>query len=180
MRLPGSPQAPRWLDPCVVLRNFHPTDRKAAEEVYRIFVGKARRSEYRPWEMVIGQIYLGGTSFCERMQQLAESVRETREFPRLQRHPVRPSFESILSAVCSQFSETEESLRRKSRRPARKILAWLGHEEAGLTLAALAQWLDVTIQGASNLIATAKRLESSDRSIQRWIAATRSELNITG
>ena len=169
----GLGQAPKWLDPQIVLRNFHPRDPILAQRAYQEFVGKARQSEYRPWEMVVGQIYLGGPSFCERMQSLAEAVRETREFPRVQRRPVRPSFESIVTAVCQSFSETEESLSRKSRRPGRKIVAYLGYQETGLTLAALAEWLGVTIQGASNLIATAQRLERSDPAIQRFIADLR-------
>lgn len=171
----GLTHAPKWLDTLAVLRQFHPVDRTLAEEAYQRFVGKARHSEYRPWELLVGQIYLGGPAFCERMQELTAAVRESRAFPREQRRPVRPSFESILTEVCQAFSETEESLRRKSRRPARKIVAYLGHEEAGLTLAALAQWLGVTIQGASNLIATAKRLETSDPSIHRFIAAARDQ-----
>ena len=51
-------------------------------ERYRRFVASGRNASYNPWEQVVGQIFLGGEVFCERMQVLIDSeVVPTRRWP---------------------------------------------------------------------------------------------------
>jgi hypothetical protein len=63
----GLQTAPPWLEIGWTLDQFGP-DRATAHEAYRRFVAGARGASYNPWESLIGQMYLGGAEFCDRMQ----------------------------------------------------------------------------------------------------------------
>ena len=86
------------------LDQFHPGDRAAAQELYRRFVADGRGASYKPWETLVGQMFLGGAGFCDRMQQLVRSEARSREHPRQQREFVRPSFDAIIENVESVFA----------------------------------------------------------------------------
>jgi hypothetical protein len=122
-------------------------------------VANARAAEYRPWESVIGQIYLGGEEFCEKMQKLVGAKPRSREHPRAQRRFVRPTLDAVLLAVMSEFGETEELLRRRSHLPARKALAHLATERAGLTYAAAGEWMHLTGAAISHLVRCSREAE---------------------
>ncbi len=122
----------------------------------------ARGAEYKPWESVIGQIYLGGEAFCDLIQSIVSSQPRSRAHPRAQLEIVRPSLDHVLELVLDHFDETPASLRTKNRRPGRKAFAQLAHHECGLTMRMISEYLDISDQAVSRMIQTADRLEQHD------------------
>ena len=155
---------------------IQPTSIELAFEPYRRFVADGRGARYNPWEQLVGQIYLGGEAFCDRMQRLAASEHRHREIPKAQRYFVRPSFEAAITLIGEVFGESEKTLRLKSRRPGRKALALIGALDCGLPHAPIAEWLTCTDWAVSKLIRTAQELERSDRSFRERIEAVRRQL----
>lgn len=92
--MPVPDPIPASVDPARggwTLAQFAPSGTRAEQrEAYRRFVGEARDAEYDPRELVIGQLYLGGEQFCDRMQALVASRTRSAEHPRSQRRFVRP------------------------------------------------------------------------------------------
>lgn len=148
----GLVNPPGWLETVWTLRQFDPVDFVRAKELYRQFVGSARGAEYRPWELMVGQTYLGGSSFCERIQKLIDERPRSREFPHAQRNLVRPSLDNVIECVCKEFTETVEMLKGKNRRPGRKVLAYLAVTEAGLSLVAVGKWMTTTPNAVSKMV----------------------------
>jgi hypothetical protein len=135
---------PSWLDTLWTLRQFDPTDFEHAKELYREFVGSGRGAEYRPWELVVGQTYLGGSDFCERVQSLIDQRPRSREYPLEQRSVVRPTLDLVTNHVCEEFGETAAALRVKSHKTARKVLAYVSTTELGLSRDVVAEWMRTT------------------------------------
>ncbi len=144
----GLRRPPGWLDVEWTLSRFRGTTVGEHRQAYRHFVADARGSKYNPWEQLVGQIFLGGEAFCDRMQKLIDQRPRSREHPKSQRQIVRPSFDAIVEEVSAAFGETGETIWARSRRPARKALANLASEEAGLTFAAIGNWLGLTGEAA--------------------------------
>lgn len=173
----GLAPAPDWLEVEWTLAQFAPGSRAELCGRYREFVADGLGARSNPWEQVVGQLYLGGESFCERMQKLAEPRMEDREFPTVQRQPVRSSFEAIVELVAMTFGETAESIRRRSHRPSRKALAHLASTEAGLSLVAIGEWMKLTGRAVGHLAQRGIELEQTDseyaavlRTIRRHLA----------
>jgi len=162
MATAGLASAPDWLETGWTLAQFAPGSRRELCTRYRQFVADGRGARANPWEELVGQIYLGGERFCERMQKLAEPRLADREFPTIQRQPVRASFEAIVELVAATFGETAESIRRRSHRPSRKALAQLASTEAGLSLVAIGEWMKLTGRAVSHLVQRGTELERSD------------------
>jgi putative transposase len=172
----GLQAAPPWLELDWTLDQFGP-DRQAAHLAYRRFVADGRGASYNPWESIAGQMYLGGAAFCERMQSLVAAKPRNREHPRAQLRFVRPSLDAILLLVADRFAVAPDDLKRKSRGQARKSLAHLAVDEAGLTLKAIAEWMGVTEWAASKMRQTAKALYASDGDFRRTIDQIRAALS---
>ena len=104
-------------------------------------------------------MYFGGAAFCDRMQALvaAKAKPRSREHPRDQRRFVRSSLEAIVVLVADRFNVTSDDLKRKSRGQARKALAHLVVDDAGLTLRGIADWMGVTGWAASKMRQAARR-----------------------
>lgn len=173
----GLQSPPRWLEMNWTLDQFHPGDRAAAHELYRQFVADGRGAAYKPWERVVGQMFLGGAGFCDRMQQLVRSEARSREHPRRQREFVRPSFDAIVESVEVVFGTTGEQLKRKSRGPGRKALAHLALDEGGLTLRALAEWLGVSDWAVAKMRTRSRELYDSNRVYRACIERIRGALS---
>ena len=152
-----------WLEIDWTLSQFDPFDRAAAHERYRLFVADGRGAAYKPSELLLGQIYLGGERFREQMQELVEAKPRSREHPRPQTELARPEFGAIASAVAEEFSIDEQVLRTKSRSDGRKALATLAWSDGGMTHAAIAAWMGVTLQGVSKMISAAAAKERESR-----------------
>lgn len=147
----GLKAPPSWLEIEWTLEQFGAGNRAEAHEAYRRFVADARRASYNPWERVVGQIYLGGEAFCDRMQALVSATERSREHPRGQRIFVRPTLDALVMLIADRFGVTPADLKRKSRGPARKALAMLGVDDAGLTLRSIAGWMGVSDWATSKM-----------------------------
>ncbi|MEO8218801.1 MAG: transposase [Acidobacteriota bacterium] len=158
----GIAAKPEWLEIDRTLSQFSFGSTAEQHETYRRFVADARGADYKPWEALIGQIYLGGENFCDRMQKLVDISPRSREHPKPQRNFVRPSFELILEAVCETFEETPDSIRHRSHRASRKALAQIAWQLCGMTLAALGEWLGLTDRAVSYLVQCGLLLETKD------------------
>jgi putative transposase len=83
----GLERPPAWLETRTTLEAFG-TQRGRALERYRAFVSDGHRSRYDPWELVQGQIYLGGDRFREEAAARLKGKPVSREVPRAQRVPL--------------------------------------------------------------------------------------------
>ena len=170
----GLRAAPSWLETDWTLGKFNPFERAQAREEYRGFVAEARDSEYKPWESLVGQIYLGGEAFCEMVQKIIDSQpRSRRDYPRAQIELVRPTFDRVLELVLEEFSESVESLRRRNHRHGRKALALLGNEDCGLTHQMIAEYLDISQPAVSQMLESARRLQRKDHDFTRSVETIR-------
>jgi putative transposase len=158
----GLQPSPKWVETNWTLEQFG-ADRAKAFEAYRRFVADGRGASYNPWESLVGQIYLGGSAFCDRMQSLVASKERSREHPREQRRFVRPALGAIVALVADQFHVTVEELKRKSRGHARKALAQLAIDDAGVTLRCVADWMQVSEWATSKMRQAGRTLYSTDR-----------------
>lgn len=165
-----------WLAADEVLAEFGPGSHVDRCERYRRFVADGRGAEYNPWEQLVGQIYLGGDAFCKRMTSLVGNRSESRAYPEAQRKIVRPSFEAIVRHVSSSFAEPEQRLLHRSHHPARKALAQLAWQEAGLSLAAIGKWMHVSDRAVCHLVKCGASLEEGDRGYAERISWIRQQL----
>lgn len=137
---------PQWLETDWTLAQFG-----GSQEAYRRFVAAGTATAYDPRDAIAGQIYLGSSKFCQRMQKLADSVPRSREIPAAQRDFARPPFKKIVRLVAECFDVPVEELREKSRGWAKKALAQLAVEEAGVTVTSVAQWMGVSDWAVSKM-----------------------------
>ena len=173
----GLAPAPAWLEVDWTRAQFDERSRAAACEKYRLFVADGRGATYNPWEGLVGQIYLGGAAFCDRIQQLVDASPRSREHPRGQRRPVLPSFDEVVASVAMIFcAGSVEALRRPSHGPARKALAYLAWAEGDVAMTAIGAWLDVTPGAISKLIQTSERLERADDAYRTRLGVLREAL----
>ncbi|MFA6958394.1 MAG: hypothetical protein WC538_21215, partial [Thermoanaerobaculia bacterium] len=173
----GLAPAPAWLEVDWTLAQFDERSRAAAHEKYRRFVADGRGATYNPWEGLVGQIYLGGAAFCDRMQQLVDAKPRSADHPRGQRRPVLPTFDEVVASVASVFcGGSIEALKRRSRWPARKALAYLGWTEGDVAMEAIGEWLDVTPGAISKLIRSSERLERADDGYREKLGVVRAAL----
>lgn len=173
----GLVTAPEWLELDWTLAQFDPRDRVAAHDAYRRFVADGRGASYNPWESLVGQIFLGGSVFCERMQELIDARPRSREHPRAQRRVVTPTFDRIIDAVVEAFDlRGSEELRRKSRGAARKAFADLAWKEGGVTLAAIGEWMGVTPGAVAKMIRVSESMEKGDAGYRGVIGGLRNRL----
>jgi hypothetical protein len=173
----GIDPPPKWLEVGWTLDQFDPRDRVRACEEYRRFVAAGRAAFYNPWEKLVGQIYLGGDKFCERMQNLVNAQERSREHPQPQRSFVRPSLEVVVKAVAETFGVMIEDLQEKSRGDARKALVHLAIDDAGLTTRDIAEWIGATDWAAAKMRQKSLQRYAIDLDYRRTIDAIRRELS---
>ena len=173
----GLQPAPAWLEIDWTLDQFGAGNRAGAHEAYRSFVADARGASYNPWERVVGQIYLGGAAFCDRMQALVAGVERSREHPRAQRMFVRPTLDALVTLIAVRFEVRAADLKRKSRGQARKALALLAVDDAGLTLRSIADWMGVSDWAASKMRKVATALYATDSRYREKVDQIRAALS---
>jgi putative transposase len=173
----GLAPAPNWLETEWTLAKFDPQDKGQAREGYRRFVADARGASYKPWESLIGQIYLGGEAFCDMIQTMISSQPRSRAHPRAQLEIVRPTLDHLIDLVLGEFDETPETLRTKNHRPGRKAFAMLAYRECGLTMQMIAEYLGVSGQAVSKMVRAAEELEHGNRTFRRSLKRVRSALS---
>lgn len=173
----GLEAPPPWLEIGWTLQQFGAPNRVAAHDAYRRFVADGRGASYKPWEAVVGQMYLGGAEFCERMQSLVDEREASREHPRAQRTFVRPEIDVIASMVSGHFGIPLNLLRQKSRGHARKALVQLAVEDGGLTSRSIADWMGVSDCAASKMLCIGRQLYEGDRRYRERVDRIRRELS---
>jgi len=167
---------PRWLQIDWTLDQFGGRDRAEAREAYRRFVADGRGAAYNPREAVVGQIYLGGEGFRERMQAVVRARARSLEVPALQRMPARPSLEQIVPLITEVFEVEAEVLQHPSHQPARKALAMLAVEDAGLRQGSIAEWMGVSGWAVSKMRKAASLRYARDGDFRRRIDQVRAAL----
>jgi REP element-mobilizing transposase RayT len=70
-----------------------------ARQRYRTFVAEGMAGTEKPWEKLVGQVFLGSESFVARMQELLEGKQDIKEIPRSQRYPGRPPLSRLFAEV---------------------------------------------------------------------------------
>ena len=173
----GLQPSPRWLEIEWTLDQFGGANRAESREAYRRFVADARGASYNPRESVVGEIYLGGAAFCDRMQSLVAETERSREHPRAQRRFVRPMLDAVVVLIADRFGVTPGDLKRKSRGQARKALAHLAVDDAGLTLRCIADWMGVSDWAASKMRQGARELYSTDLGYREKVDQIRAALS---
>ena len=158
----GLAPVPQWLAVDWTRTRFSSGSRSDLCEAYRRFVADGRGASYKPWESLVGQIYLGSEAFCQNLQALVNTKPRSREHPESQRIFVRPSLDAVIDLVAQFFEQPIESLRQRSHGAGRKALAQLAWEEAGLSLAAIGNWMNLTERAVSYLVCRGNQLENGD------------------
>jgi REP element-mobilizing transposase RayT len=167
--------APKWLEIGWTLDQFAST-RAAAHDAYRCFVAEGHGAAYKPWETLVGQTYLGGEAFRERVQTLIDVKKRSGEHPRAQRSVVRPAFDNVVTLVCERFAMPVERLRARSHSDARRALCQLAVDDAGVKVHNVAEWLGVTDSAASRMRQRARTLYATDVKYREVIDSIRTAL----
>jgi putative transposase len=155
----GLVKPPSWLAVDRILQRFGPIDLAAAR--YRAFVDEGIGSPVRPWDQLVGDMYLGSDDWLARVRERVESEPRDTAHARNQRHLLRPSMTDIISATAAEMHVTEERIRTHRTGLPRTIAAWLGCYEGMLT---------------NREIAAALRLRSDSR-VTRLVAECDEELS---
>ncbi len=94
----GLGAGPAWLTVDWILAQCGQR-RGAAQAQYRQCVAEGSRQPPRPWEHVVGQVYLGGASCIRRVQRQGRARAADADIPRAQREPCWLSPEAVLARV---------------------------------------------------------------------------------
>jgi hypothetical protein len=134
---------------------------ETAQAEYRAFVDAKVGVEDRLWDNLVGQIYLGGVEFIQRVQKMIEEKPRSSEHPRPQREVGRPPMSAMMMVVCERLRLTPEEMKARRGDLSRMVLAHLGVREGLRTLREIAHTLGMRSLGhISNL---AKRCEAECR-----------------
>jgi putative transposase len=124
----GLTKAPPWLDVGATLALFDRHSRVRARAAFRRHVTERRGAEYRPWDDLTGQIFLGDEDFmAEQQQRISRRVIST-AVPGRQRDPARPALDDIAHAATTACKTRLETLGAGSRLPHRLLFAHLARE----------------------------------------------------
>jgi putative transposase len=89
-------EVPPFLTVAWLLAQFA-GDIPTARQRYRQYVRDGMQQQGRPWQKLVGQVFLGSEPFVARMGEVFETKRDIREIPRSQRHPGRPPLSQLFS-----------------------------------------------------------------------------------
>lgn len=162
----GLASAPPWLTTTEILARFDPCDPAIARELYRQFVDEVPASP-SPWEELVGQLYLGGEEFMDRVQQRIDERQRSDEHPRAQRVVVRcATIDDVRRALATVTGEGPT----KSASPrARTAYAALARSEAFASLGEIGASLGISADGASYLIRRSRELRRVDTAFAQLI-----------
>jgi len=90
---------------------------------------------------------------------------------------VRPAFDALVTLVADRFDVKPADLKRKSRGEARKALALLAVDDAGLTLRSIADWMGVSDWAASKMRKAATALYETDGRYREKVDQIRAALS---
>ena len=148
-----------WLTTEEILDRFHPRDLALAMIAYRKFVDDLTDAS-SPWRELVGQIYLGGAEFVNRVQERIDERRRSDQHPRAQRI-VRPAtVDDVRRAVASV---TGEAPVKSASSNTRLAYATIARSEALATLHEIGATLGIGPSGAKYLIDQGQRLSKEDQ-----------------
>jgi putative transposase len=169
----GLADAPKWLAVDDVLANFAP-DRQIARARYACFVDAGIGGE-SPWKDLVGQVFLGGPEWIEKMRGKIDLKPRCDEHPRVQRQIGGIPMADIVAAVAETFCIDPVRVRRE--RIPRLVATWLGWHEALLTNREIAAGLRLRSEGYVSTLVKRSDLESAtDPKLQFGIDACISTL----
>jgi putative transposase len=142
----GDVPVPDWLAVDDVLIQFGST-RELARAAYREFVDAAVGVETNLWRDLVGQIYLGGEDWLQRVRARVDLKPRVDEHPRLQRMVGPPSMTTIIRSVADMFALGEAKIREGRGGMPRMIAAWIAWHEGQLTNAEIAAGLRLRSSG---------------------------------
>lgn len=159
----GLAPRPDWLETAWTVEQFGRGEAEARRR-YREFVEGPGGDDYRPWQQVQGQIYLGAEAFAKEASRRGARLKGAGGIPRSQREPALPSLHEVVAQVEERLGTTLEQLRGRPRLLAREReeLARALRHEARAKLADIAALLGVGIARASAL-AVPERAERGTR-----------------
>jgi putative transposase len=158
----GESAAPQWLAVDDVLAQFAP-QRELARARYRHFVDAAIGLQRTPWTDLVGQIYLGGEEWMERVRDRVDLQPRADDHPMTQRVLGAPTMTAVVGAVANTFSMDGSCVRHGRGGAARMIAAWIGWHEALLTNRDIAAGLRLRSSGyVSRLIRRCDRELNQD------------------
>lgn len=113
-----------------------------SEGAYVRFVADGVNSA-SPWNKLQGQIWLGGESFRERMQQYIPQ-QGVADIPREQLQPVRPDSGTVLHIVADWFGCEIENVLSRQHREGYLVAVYLLRRVVNMSLADVADLFDVS------------------------------------
>jgi hypothetical protein len=128
----GGNESPEWLAAADVLVHFS-RERANARERYQRFVDEGVGSGRRPWDDVIGNLYLGSEDWVAGVRDRVELKPRSNEHRRDQRELLRPNMSAIVIAVANVLGVPENDVRCGRGGTPRSVAAWIGCYEGMLT-----------------------------------------------
>ncbi|TDJ65788.1 MAG: hypothetical protein E2O35_06760, partial [Proteobacteria bacterium] len=120
-----------WLDVNSILGHFGRTTR-TARRGYRAHV-EAGMEQSSPWLELRGQIWLGGETFREEMQQLIEAELAV-GIATAQMNPARPTPEEVIKGITTEYGIEEQVLWYRENQDAFKAAVYLLRRIGNLSL----------------------------------------------
>ena len=134
-QLPGTRRheaIPDWLDAEWLFELAR--DPNEARAGYRDYVAERIGSTDSIWDGLVGQMYLGGASWIERMRALVESKPRSDEHSRAQRLIPRMTMTKVIRSVAGACEIDQQTLRNSRGGAARMLAAWIGWNKGLLRL----------------------------------------------
>lgn len=141
-----------WLAVDALLDLFSPW-RKDALDQYVRFVAEGVCE--RPWELLRGQVYLGGEAFLAEVSKKLERISVDRDIPSVQQHPERPEPKRVLADVASVYGvEVDDVLDRRNQPESYQAAVYLLRRVCNLSLNEVARLADISIGRVSQIQAS--------------------------
>ncbi len=172
----GLGSIPPWLAADQVLINFG-EERGLAQRRYRRFVDEGIGREKKPWDDLIGQVYLGTEDWIERVRDRVEAIPRNSEHPRAQRTVREWPMAQVVDSVAQTLSVDATYVRAGHGGTARMLSAWIASKDAQLTLPAIAAGLRLRSSGyVSRLVGRCDARLSRDPALQASLNRCREKL----
>jgi len=141
----GAEEPPKWLAVDDVLIQFGPT-RQIAEDHYPRFVHAGIGRVRKPWDDLVGQIYLGSDAWLDEVRARVALKPRADEHPRPQR-AFGATMADVITRVANALSIDESCIRNGRGGVARMVAAWIAWHEAGLINRQIAAGLRLRSEG---------------------------------
>ena len=164
----GLMEAPDWLETGWTLEQLG-TSRRSAVAAYRRFVAEGTLEDYRPWENLRGQIYLGSEKFRKESLRRGRASAGSRDVPRAQRRAAPVPKEALLRRCLEALGCGAESLKTRTRllSDERKGVALILRREGLLNLMEIGELLGVREGQASRLVADGAEVLARNSDLRR-------------